>query len=517
MNCEDIGEKLIEYIDDSLDEQEKKIIAEHIKECEQCRLELEELQSITLYVENKKQEIITPNNLFKNIKVKLSNKPSFKMKKRGVKVTVIAAAMVVLLTVTVFAVEKLNLSLKWWQKTSVKENSAIEQLIKEGYGQTVDLSVSDNNIKITIENIIGDDLNTLVTFKIEDLQKKEKYVLDLADGIVADGDFNNKDKKFDKNIGGFMNFYSDNPYVQRGCITLNPVTKKQSMLHLVINKINKMGSREVVVKGKWEFNIPVTKYESKTYILNKEMIIDEHKLTFEEVIIAPTATVLKYKDKRNSVKGYSIDYFSNITLIGSGKEYKEKVMGSGNYYSSGGNGWDGSTVEFDSMYIDNPGKVKIKMGKYGININNFKKFNIDMNKAFPQEFEYMGSKIIIKDIMLQQDTAKIIITESLDNRNYENLDMGIKCANNISITQVQQCDGYTIDKDRTKVSMSEGFFAGDELNKPKSYVTKRTITLKKASPIEKKDKIQKIIPMTLDINGYSETRYIDKSIKVKLH
>jgi hypothetical protein len=515
LNCEDIRDKLIDYIDGALDKQEEEIIKIHLKECERCRLELEQLQSITSYIENKKPQITTPNNLIENIKDKLNNKPGFKMKKRGVKVSLIVAAIAILLTVTVLAAEELNLSLKWWQKISVKQNEAVEQLIQAGYGQAVNLSAVDNNIKITIENVIGDDLNTLVSYRIEDLQKKEKYKLNLNDGIKVDGDFNNEHKKFFENIGGSMNFYSDIHFVERGCIKLEPVTKKQSMIHFSVNKINKYGSTEATVNGKWVFNIPVAKYDSKTYTLNKAMTIDEHELTFEEITIAPTATILKYKYKENSAIGYSIDYFSNIMIISNGKEYGESVMGS-NSSISDGKGWNEYAVEFDTIYTDDPENIKIRVGKYGVTINNFKRFNIDMNKTFPQEFEYMGSKIIIESIKIEQDTAEVIITESLDNRNYENIDMEFKCENNIFTIQQGKWDGYVIDKNGTKMGMYEGVFAGNELNEPKSYITKRNITIRKAPPIERQNKAEKIIPKTLDIRGHSETIYIDKSIKVKL-
>lgn len=512
MNCEDIREKLIDYIDGDLDKQEEEVVKNHLGECEECRSELEQLQSIASYIENKKQQIITPNNLVQNVKDKLNNRPGFKMKKRGVKVSFIVAAIAILLTVTVVATEELNLSLKWWAKTSVKQSEAIEQLIQEGYGQAVNLSVTDNNIKITIENIVGDDLNTLVSYRIEDLQKKEKYVLDLAGGIKAEGDFNNKDNRLDKNVSGFMNFYSDSPYVQRGCITVEPVTKKQSTIHLAIGKVNKMESRESVVNGKWEFDIPVTRYDSKTYVVNKDIIFDKHKITFQEIIIAPTATVLKYKYKDNSPRGSRINYFSDIILIGNGKEYKEKFMGSSSYSSDG----NLSAVKFDTMYIDNPSNIKIKVGKYEVATDKFKSFNIDMNKVFPQEFEYMGSKIIIEDIRLEQDTTKIVITESLDNRSYENIDIEVKCDKNNVATQ-GEWDGYMIDKNGTKLSMAEGLFAGDELNEPKSYITKRNITIKNESIVENQNKTEKIIPKKLEIRGYSETKYIDKSVKVKLY
>lgn len=93
-----------------------------------------------------------------------------KEKKFFIKSALIAAVIVILFTLTVFASDGFNEFIEYWKKTSLEKAESIEQLIEKGYGDHI--CISDYNsfqkeeIKIFLQKEIYMNIKTKKKFKI---------------------------------------------------------------------------------------------------------------------------------------------------------------------------------------------------------------------------------------------------------------------------------------------------------------------------------------------------------------
>lgn len=519
MSCLEIREKLLYYIENDLDENEIRDIRHHIENCGDCRKEYEEMLAVLKFAEKGFDKIKAPDNFMKNIRTEVKGRISPKSgRTKYTRTAFIAAALCIVFTITAFAASGFDF-MKWWQDISLRESRSIEKLISSGYGEHVNVSDIDKDIKITIENVVADDTGTVISYSIEDIGKKIKYVLNYRDMKIS-GDFILPFGGADPYKGESV-LYSETPYIQRGMFRLDPIKADSSTIDIAISKLY-YGNEEPLslMEGSWNFSIPVTKYESKVYAINEEVDIDGNKVVFKEIKISPTNTALTYSYEEAEGADYNISDFFGIKLISDGKEYKNKYMGAS--YSRSENGKDERTIEFDSMFFDNPDKVKIVLGGYSVEINKFKHYDIDINAPFPQVFEYHGSKISIDNVNIGDEKTEITLSQSFEENQYESLSFefevkGHPFANHPNGGKI--LESYTLDKKGRKVEIGTVDKSLDEIQ-PKTYFTKQQIILQddpfvKELPQEYHD--GKLVPVQLFVTGYRETRYIDKSVTVKLN
>lgn len=101
MNCNDIKDMLPLYIDEELDDKEKKLVEEHIEKCENCRKELEEYKRIIHMLQNMTEEE-PPKGYCKRLHEKLLKtnvQKKISTRSRWVKYGSIAAAFVLVVSV----------------------------------------------------------------------------------------------------------------------------------------------------------------------------------------------------------------------------------------------------------------------------------------------------------------------------------------------------------------------------------------------------------------------------------
>ena len=513
MACSDIKEKLIDYIDKTLSKEERERINSHLKECSDCSKELKGLKDTISYVEGERDSIKVPKDIVKNInRDNLKSNVSISKVKMPFKVSLVAIALFAIFVVTSFAADELGI-LNWWKERSLKESQSIEELISRGYGDDIGISKTDNSIKITLESVVADDINTILMMTIEDLEGNRKLI-PYYEGIFASGDFKLGEYE-DNALNGDTNLYTEESNKSKVIINLKPLDKengniKLSLEDLIINQ-GKIDNKGKVVKGNWDFEIPVTKHDSVVYKLDKSMKINNRDIFFDELVIAPTKTLLKYSYTSVLTKD-----LSDFSIIAKDKEYKSKRFGFSSSSSHSSTGENSGTVEFDSMYFDNVDNVNIKVNSYVKEVLNFAEYDIALDKGFPQEFEYMGSKIAIENIVVGEETTKVIMTESLENRKYERLEFEFKDEEGNYYPFGDTYDGYVIDSKGKKVKINEYWFNDEKLDKPRIYPTKHNIELYNIRNKYNERKKGEFIPSKLKIKGYHETVYIDKGIKIKL-
>lgn len=522
MNCSGIKDKLLDFAENSLDDKESNEVRLHIENCPDCRKELEEILETLGYIKGNFAKISSPEGFMDNVRnrVPKTHSRGFLISK-SLRTGVIAAALLVAFTVTGFATNGFNF-LRWWQQVSIKESKSMEELIANGYGEHVNISARDKNIIITIENIVADDTGTILSYKIEDIDKKEKYMLNYKDGISIKGNFNYPFEGFDNPLKGDSILYSDEPHVQKGMFRLDPLKSENSTIDITISKLEYGDKKPLfTVEGCWKFSITVTKYESRTYTLDKEVDIDGNKVLFKEIKVAPTTTVLTYSYKDNQNDDCTISAFQHIKLISNGKQYKSKYMGTSSSKSDS-RGNNEITLEFDSMYLDNLGEVKICIGSYIVNVCKSAYYDIDVNESFPQVFEYFGSKISIDNINVGNDKTQLTMSQSFEENQYERLQIEFTVKGHPFAgrpTYSGEFESYTLDKKGKSIqpgSTNEPI----ESIQPKTYITKQNIILQDDPGIEKLPPNYhdgKLIPEELIVAGYQETRYINESFTVKLN
>lgn len=532
MNCEDIKAKLIDYVDDNLDDNQAEEVRLHIGNCPACRKDYEEILAALSYAEDNFNKITAPDNFMEDIKEKIKKPyPAKRRIKKSLKTVLIAASLVVAFTVTGFATNGFDF-MKWWQDMSLKESQSMEQLISNGYGEHVNIPAEDKNVKVTIENVVADDTGTIISYSIEDMSKKNKYYLDYKSDqtdISVKGDFINpyegfntslKDDSIFRYYKGHSILYSSEPYIVKGMIRLDPIKPESSSIEFTIRKLF-YGDKGPLstLEGTWKFVIPVTKYESFTYNLNKEVTIDGNKVTFDKITIAPTSTALTYSYDIHQDSSCTIENFSISKLVAGGKQYKTKYMGTSS--SKSGKGKDEMTLEFDSMYLDNPEEIEIFIEKYQVDIIKYADYDIDMNKPFPQVFEYFGSEVSIDSIDVGDKETELALSYAFHEKQYESFDMEFRVKGHPLAYSASTgiFESYTLDKSGRKIALSNINEPMENIQ-PKTYITKQQITLQDAPGIEKTPpEYHKgpLVPEELTIKGYHETRYVNKSFAVKLN
>lgn len=437
MICKEIEEKLVDYIDGILDEEDTIAVNKHIEHCEDCKNNLDDLKEAINYIGDVNKNIEAPYDLMETIKKEVQIKRNLVRKPR-VKIGYIALVSIImtLLITSVFANESIQTYLERWKGKSLEESQSIEQLIAEGYGEKINIISEDKNIKMTVESVMADDINTVLLIEVEDLNGETKYAPILSeDRIVVNGNFNyylpgNSDAfKMDKaRIQGSFLLYTPEKNKTRTVLSLSSIASEHDEIELIINALQIISEEntsvphaiggqyyydkhsEDIIEGLWSFKVPVKTSESIIYDINEEMILDGNKIIFNQLKVSPTMTTLTYKFNKRQNKEYIIDHLNNISIEADGKLYEMKSYGRGSMRTNNYRPSEG-TISFDTMYFQIPNKIKIKVGGYNISVNERSILEVDVSKSFPQEFQYLNSKIRVTNIQGDEN----IIRVSMDN------------------------------------------------------------------------------------------------------
>ena len=99
--------------------------------------------------------------------------------------------------------------------------------------------------------------------------------------------------------------------------------------------------------------------------------------------------------------------------------------------------------------------IKVHIGSAVFTIQEKADFPINLSKAFPQTFDYLGTTISIDKVEVGQST-KIVMTEELNaHRAYESVDFRFFDKDNQAFSFNSNIDGYYFDKNGTKYEGSE--------------------------------------------------------------
>lgn len=544
MLCKEVEEKLIDYIDGLLNKENHLNLENHIKSCTVCAEDLKELKETISYVEETNKDIKAPRNLMENVKKEVENAKKL-YKKPRIKIGYIAlvSVLVTLLITTAFANENIRTILETWQGKSLKESQSIEELISKGYGEQVNLISEDKNIKVKVESVVADDINTVLLLEVENLNGDGKYVPILSkETIDYEGNFKFSSLIGGDSIRGSYLLYTPDENKTRTVVSLSPLASNEGEIELTIKALEPVHPEykgilpgyhyyskkipENAIEGYWNFKIPVKVAEAHVFNLNQQMDLDGNKIIFEQLEISPTITTLTYRFNMRQNAEYALERLVNIKIEANGKYYENKSYGGDSSYWSNMGVVEG-IVSFDSMYFEMPDKIKITVDGYDAIISKTSTMDVDVEKSFPQSFEYLGSNIRVNNVQGDKNLIRIFM-DNLGKKYFERLNFRI-FINGQEYKKSSIATKFLFPENENSVyessydillsNLSNKF---EESYPAEGYSISRgyencNIDDNDTEKLELKDKLDdEINSIKIIFNSYEETRYVEGSLSLKL-
>lgn len=521
MACDKGQGWLMNFLDGTIDEEELRALESHMNGCPGCQKEFSELKEVAKLLEQEASNIHVPADFMGNVRAKVAT--AHTRRKKTLKANALlgaAAAMFLTFFVgTAMANGGFASVADWWKNLTIKEDEQLKGIVDNGFGEDLNLSAESNGVRLKIKSVAADDTQTLVYYEVENTNGPEKYMIDYSNGI----DFKNKEKNWDLDgespLRSQLSLFSNEKGVYRGRLALAPLKNAYGKINVTIGMLDRVASEPgkpsengaelneaAQIEGSWTFEIPVKKHPSIEHKVHFETNINGIPVVFEKLTIAPTGTLLTYRynsgDKGKDLLDIKID-----SIEANGKLAKPEILSSGTSSSGENPGWTTRQVAFGSLYLENPGSVKIKLGSLHFFIKDEEKIDLAETIQLPFTFTYKGNNITIEKMETGNPT-KIIMTEELPAKrayetiHYQFLAKDRDAGHGITI------DGYYIDKYGERYKVSDYILRTDELEEPRLYSTEHTIEL---AGVEKT-----IMPNALVIEGYTKTEFVDKEIKIHL-
>jgi hypothetical protein len=514
MECDDIRLNFIDYLDNNLTAEEEKKLIDHIEGCAECRKELENLKKLVNEMNENAEGISVPEDFMDNIRqraIKIDF-PGIKKKRTPLRILLIAAAILIMSVVTVFAAKN---SLTELIKLMSPE-SRISNTVNNGIGSRLNISKTDKNIKITITDVVADDIQTLISYKIEDLNNGKEYNVKYDDGIDIKERWGQQIK--DTNIKMYTSIFNND---SKGTITLYPIDAEKKTINLSFTKLEtKTGDTKEVIEGNWNFQIPIKKYECRSYNINATVKVNDYVINFNKITISPTLTKVNFNCSNGGKKNEKVLDLEDIRIIANGKEYKPYSFGLGNWNPYSTMGYGDKEMTFDSMYFDNPKEIEIRITRINTEITEEKpkEFVVRLDETGSQEFEYLGTKLIINNLKVGENIT-FNLKQPINSRIFETLNTEFWPYNEHNSEKYFSAAGnynevYYIDKDNKKYGFYDASLIWNEIRKknPVLYIANTSYKLHPSDGFDIKH--EKFIRMIID--GYTKTVFVNGSAKIKL-
>ena len=525
VECKHIQEQIIDYLDGILSDNERIRFDLHVNGCKQCKDELLKCEEIIKSLEVESESISIPHNFMGNVRqaVAITQNKKRKTFQRPAIVGIVAALIMTFFVGTAAATKGFTTFTEWWRDFGDKKNEQMENYVQHGLGDYVNVEAESNGVNITVTSVVADDVQTHIYYEIEDRNKENKYMVDFTNGIQIVNQDELVIPEIKPIINNHLGLYSDKSNVYKGRLSIAPLAASEGIIKLKLDKIQKAKETDIgfsrpkdpieYMEGDWYFEIPIKKNSAIVHELNVEIEIEGNPIYFDKLTIAPTITVLSYRF-RNDKSDNRMNYITIDNLESDGKHvYGSWIDFAGvGITESAGNGWGKSEATFESLYYDNPTAIKVHIGSAVFIIQEKADFPINISKAFPQTFDYLGTTISIDQVEVGQST-KIVMTEELNaHRAYEWFYYRFFDKDNQAFSKISNVvDGYYFDKNGTKYEASEYDYRMNELEDPVFYSTEHHIEL-----VSRYDSEEEVIPVRLAVDGYRTTVFYDRVVEIPL-
>lgn len=519
--CREYHKDYLDYLDRSMARPKKIEFEKHIYHCPECQGDLATFQDTTITIMDQaklKSDLREEPDFMEKVKKRLNEQDNHRQRnnKRRMRLGLIVASVFAFLIGIGFFTGAFTYAYYGW----TEEDEHLRTFLQQGFGQRVNLEAESNGVKIKITGVVADDVQTLVFYKIEDTEKDHQYVMSYQGGLSVEREnevlnqeryprYQMPDIKADMNQKEKNVFY--------GSVSLLPIIKEKETISLRITNLAElsqdpavpvgMGFRSDGVKrGDWKFDVPVSKQPSNEIALDKEAEIEGVPVRFKKLTTSPTATVLEY-DIHIGEGGKRIDYVQFGDLEVNDKKVKGDPYGTGFAYSNQDSNWSSFQTYFDSLYGEKPEELAVQFQSAYLTIDEQKSVELDVNKGYPQTFDYAGSTISVDKVEVGNPTTVVISDHEIKNREYESFHFTIVGENeNEPMSMEQNSEGIIVDRNGNEYDPVKDSIDFEKLEQPRHFVTVQTFKLDGDN----------VIPKRIDIFGYNTTKYLDDRVKIKL-
>ncbi|MFF2448477.1 sigma-70 family RNA polymerase sigma factor [Neobacillus sp. NPDC058068] len=524
--CKEYHKNYIDYLEKAMDRLKKIDFEVHIYHCQDCQEDLATFQDVMLTLLNlteRLEDFHVPPGFMENIKARLAEKEKhrqLKNKKRKRMGIVFASIFALLMAIEVFTGAFTNL-----YYTYTEEDQQLRAFLQQGLGERLNLEAESGGVKIKIKSAIADDVQTLVFYEIEDTEKDNQYMMNYQNGVSVENKHEIMSSiTYERYYPPYLKSDAKNEKknVYRGEISLPPLVIENGTIKLKITMLQKLirdSSDRNALKadmemeygfGKWSFEIPVTKKPSIEYALNEGKEVEGVPVRFDKLIIAPTATILRYAIN-NEQPEKQINFLNFDNLEVNNKKVKADVYGSSFLDLQQDINWTALQTKFDPLFGEKPKEINVQFKSVYLTVEDQKTIELDASRGYPQTFEYVGSTISIDKVEVGQPTNVVISNHEIKNRAYESLRFEIVGEDEHETSSIEMnSEGVFVDKNGIEYDMNEYPAAFEKIEQPRYFFTVQSMALQGNTSGEK------VIPKRLKIYGYYTTKYLDDVVKISL-
>ncbi|RHW41431.1 sigma-70 family RNA polymerase sigma factor [Neobacillus notoginsengisoli] len=521
--CKEYHKYYIDYFERTLSRPEKVDFEIHIYHCRDCQDDLAAFQDVMLTMKNFDEGIEgfhVPTNFMANVRARLAEREKtrqLKRKKRIRMATVFASIFTLLISLEVLTGSFTGLYYAYAEK-----DEQLRGFLRQGMGKMLNLEAESEGLKIRIKSAVTDEFQTLIFYEIEDTADEHQYMIFLDNGAAVENHYqimksDNYPRFYPPDLESEANNKEKNVY--RGKITLSPLKKEKATIQLKITKLQKVnrdvsslhnvyfldeaGSKTV----EWKFEIPVVKQPFSEYALDQETEVDGIPVRLEKLIIAPTATILRYSIQ-NGLPNKRIEYLSFNNLEVNNKKAKAEKYG--NNYIEEKMGWITFQAHFDPLFKIKPKEVNLQLESAVITVEDKKTVELDASKRYPQTFEYAGSTISIEKFEIGKPTVLVMSNHEINNRAFDSLWFDVEGDYDEGTTPMEiDPEGVLFDKNGVEHD-SNDIMNFEKIEQPRYFTTVYTLKLQSGNSEEK------AIPKRILLHGYHKTRYFDDVMAISV-
>ncbi|UXH46184.1 DUF5643 domain-containing protein [Rossellomorea vietnamensis] len=523
--CHEYQKHYLDYLGRTMDRPEKVDFEIHIYHCTGCQEDLASFQEVTLALAQLAEETHLPPDVMERVRKRLDQREAQRQKRSKKRKSILLsfAGLFVLLIVTGFITG--GFASLYYSYT--EDDEQLRAILQHNLGERLDLESESDGVKVTIKSVVADDVQTLVFYEVEDMKGRNRYMMNPYEGVIIENEYDvmkrDEQSSFYSPPRDQENLHNDKKNVYRGTISLQPVSVDEGTIKLQIVRLMQLnedpstgewigGGEMRFAEGGWSFEIPFEKQTSRVHKLDKKMEVAGIPVRLDQMTIAPTATVLEYSFQEQEKEG-RIDMMTFESIEAKDKKWKADQFGGMMYGGASDNeGWNSFKTAFDTLYFDDPKDVTIRFGAAHLFVKDQKVIELDVNKELPDTIEYLGNTITIDDIKIGSPTQVTLTHDLPKDREYENVNyLYYRTAEeeeDYYSIGVSGGDGILMDKDGKKYE--PGSYEYEKLDQPRYFETEQTIDFYNDGSSDD------VVPTELVIDGYSTTKYLDDSVKVKL-
>lgn len=512
--CKEYQKIYMDYLERKLDRPRKIDCEMHIYHCQDCQEDLASFQEVILNFTETIEDFSVPADFMVNVKERITERENHRQQKNNKRkrMGLIAASVFALSICAGFFTGAFSKLYYTW----TEEDQELRAFLQEDLGERLKLEAESNGVKIKIKSAIADDVQTLIFYEIEDTKENNQYMINIDNGVFIEDEreimmANTYPRFFLPDIESDFNNKEKNIY--HGKISLRPLKPDKGTIKLKINKVMKL-IRESSdsyfnleqEEGEWNFEIPVTKQPSTEYALDEEIEIEGVPVRLDKLILAPTATILQYGiNNEQPEKRIDIINFNNLEV--NHKIVKADLYGNSYVHAQPDINWSKFQAHFEPLFDKETKEVKVQFDSVYLSIEDHKSIELDASREYPQTFEYAGSTISIDKVEIGQPTTVIFSNHEIKNRAYESLHFNIVTNEGENNSMEGDYEGVLVDKNGKEYDMNKitpKIYA--EMEHPRHFFTVQSMKIHG----------NKVIPQSLDITGYSTTKYLDDVVRISL-